>query len=698
MTEASHPLDRVFRARSVAVIGVSADAHKLTGAPIAILKATKFPGAIYPVNPKYTEVQGVRCYPSVASLPEAPDVALIVVRAEQVPQTLEECGRLGTRAAVVISSGFEEVQGQESLVGRVREVCERYGIALVGPNCEGVWSVGSRVLLTFGSAARREHLAHRPVAILSHSGSVAGAIARHLQDSGFGCSYVVSTGNETMISLLDYLEYLIEQDDVRVVLMFLEGIVGGERLPALAARARARGIHLVALKAGNSRAGSEAVASHTGRVATSYAVYRDVFAQCGILPVASLTELLEAAEVLTTLPLPRKTTSPDSGLSVFSVPGGTRSLTVDLAESLDVPLARFTEPTVAALTAILPQFGYAQNPTDLTGHVLSAPQMMNDALGHVAGDPNTEALIMQLANRGPRDAAERRELLRDAARTYGVPMVLTFLGDALAGPARREFAEDGLYVARDANDAVRYMAWLYRCREHLALPAPPPAAVPGACKPAPRDWPGMMQMLADAGITVPRWTLVPAATGIDGVARKVGYPMAVKALPEDAEHKTEKGLLRLNVRTRIQLAETCTDLRARLGRADATLLAQAMAPAGVETVLSVRRDKDFGAVLSIGSGGVMVELARDIGHLCVPVGRADVERLIARLKLAQMLAGFRGAPRADTAALVSAALGLARIVHAYDVAEIEVNPLIVLPEGQGAVAVDVLVTPAPAGL
>jgi len=693
VTTAAHPLDCVFRARSVAIVGVSADAHKLTGAPIAILKATKFPGPIYPINPKYGEVQGVKCYARVADLPEAPDVAVIVVRAEQVPETLEDLGRLGTRAAVVISSGFEEVAGQESLVDRVREICNRHGIVLVGPNCEGVWSVRSRVLLTFGSAARREQLAHRPVAVLSHSGSVAGAIARHLQDSGFGCAYVVSTGNETTITLLDYLEYLIEQDDVRVVLMFLEGIVGGARLPALAARARSRGIHLVALKAGNSRAGSEAVASHTGRVATSYDVYRDVFAQCGILQVASLTEMLEAAEVLSSLPLPKHTGSPDGGLSVFSVPGGTRSLTVDLAESLDVPLARFTDRTVDALTAILPRFGYAQNPTDLTGHVLSAPQIMNDSLGHVAGDPNTEALIMQLANRGPRDAAERRELLRDAARTHGVPMVLTFLGDALNGTARREFADDGLYVARDANDAVRYMAWLYRCRDHLALPAPPAAATAAAeRRAAPRDWPGMMAMLREAGIAVPRWTLIPAQGGIDGVARKVGYPLAVKALPEDAEHKTEKGLLRLNVRNRAQLQEACADVRARLGRPDATLLAQAMAPAGVETVISVRRDADFGAVLSIGSGGVMVELARDIGHLCLPAGRADVERLIARLKLARLLAGFRGAPKADTAALVDAALGLARAFAAFECSEVELNPLIVLPEGQGAVAVDVLVT------
>lgn len=691
-------LDRIFRARSVALIGVSANARKLNGAPLRILKTTGFPGAIYPVNPKYDEIEGIRCYARIADLPETPDVAVMVVPAREVPAALEACGRKGIRAAVVISSGFEEVAGSEALIERLKQACREHDIALVGPNCEGVWSVRSKVLLTFGSAARREHLAYRPVAILSQSGSLGGAVARHLQDSGFGCAYLVSVGNETVLGVLDYLEYLIAQDDVRVVLMFLEGLKHGERLLEIAARARSRGIVLVALKSGNSQIGREAVASHTGKIATPYAIYRDVFAQAGIVPVNGLVELIEAAEIFSTLPLPRATQGGNPGLAVFSVPGGTRALTADLCEQHGVPLAVFEPRTVATLKRHIPEYGYAQNPTDITGQLLSAPQMFNETLGVVARDPNTEALLVQLANRGPLDAADYRQTIHDAATANGVPAVISFLGDALPGGERRVFAEHGLICARDPGDAVRYFSWLYQARQMLRQPA---RAVPAAAAAPPpdisSDWAGCTKLLAAAGIATPRWALLQPGERAQTACRELRFPVALKALPGDADHKTERGLLRLNLATPAEVEAAAHELRGKLGRTNAALLVQEMVAGGVETVLSVMRNDDFGAVLAVGSGGVLVELARDIGYLCLPADAAEVGALFDRLKLARLLAGYRGAPRCDRAALVQAALGLARVFAPLPLQEIEINPLIVLADGHGVMAVDVLVKPLPAG-
>ena len=695
---AASPLDRIFRARSVALVGVSADARKLNGAPLPILRMTGFTGAIYPVNPKYTEIGGSVCHARVEDLPEAPDVAMVLAPAREVPDLIEACARLGTRAAVVVSSGFEELEGAQAQVRRLRDVCERHGVALVGPNCEGIWSVRSRVVLTFGSAAKRETLAHAPVAILSQSGAMAGAIARHLQDSGFGCAYVVSVGNETVLGLLDYLEYMIDQDDVRVVLMFMEGLRDGERLLRIAARARARGIVLVALKSGNSARGAAAAASHTGKIATSWAVYRDVLSQAGIVQVEGLVELLEAAELFSTARLPRRSDGAAPGVAVYSIPGGTRALTADLCERHGVRLATFEAATVEALSGLLPAFGQPHNPTDMTGQLLSDPGMFHETLRQVAADPNTEALVVQLANRGPHDALVSRDTIRDAARAHGVPAIISFLGDALPGRDRRAFAEHGLMLARDPGDAVRWLSWLYQAREMLGRDRTVLDGASGCTNDglsaALGAWPRRAALLERAGIPTPPWALLAPGTAAALACASLAYPVALKALPEDAEHKTERGLLRLGLRDAAEVDAAAVELRCTLGRDDATLLVQQMVEGGVEVVLTAMHDDDFGTIVAIGSGGVLVELTGDVGYLATPFDATDVDRLLGRLKLSRLLDGFRGAPAGDRAALAAAAIGLARAFATQSLVTFEINPLIVLPRGSGVVAVDALVVPA----
>ncbi len=697
-------LDPIFRARSVALVGASADGRKLNGIPQQILRMTGFAGAVYPVNPKYADINGVRCYPTIAALPEVPDVALVLVPAADVPEVLEQCGRKGIRAAVVVSSGFEEVDLGGHLVAAVRDVCARHRIALVGPNCEGVWSVRDKVLLTFGSAAKREVLAHAPVAILSQSGSMAGAVARQLQDSGFGCAYVVSVGNETVLGLLDYLDYMIAQDDVSVVLLFLEGLKDGQRLVRLARRARERGIVIVALKSGSSSAGRDAVASHTGKMTTAHAIYKDVFAQAGVIQVESLVELIEAAEVFSTVPLPRHGGSAD-GVAVFSIPGGTRALTADLCETRSVPLARFADDTVTKLAQTLPRFGVATNPTDMTGQVLSQPELFETALRIVAADPHTSGLLVQLANRGPADAVRYRSVIADAARARSLPVVISFLADVMTGPERREFARHGLLCARDPGDAVRYFDWLYSASTNASALTAEPARIQMSAEaadsgkvdlqrvePLPATWPGAMEFLAEAGIAVPAWAIAQPGMSASAACRGLRFPVALKALPEYAEHKTERGLLRLQLASAQHVETAAAELRRVLGDRDAPLLVQQMAPTGIEVVLSVIADPDFGAVLALGSGGVLVELLHDIGYLSLPADERDIDALLSRLALTRLLAGFRGAPAADRRALGRAALGLARAFEAREseLAEVEINPLIVLSDGQGVIAVDAL--------
>jgi acyl-CoA synthetase (NDP forming) len=682
-------LEALFGARSVCVVGASRDPRKLASRALAHLLAHGYPGRVYAVNPRHAEVGGVPCVPTVADLPEPVDAALVGVPAAGVPEVIEACGRRGVRSAVVISAGFEEQAGGRPRAEALRRAAARHGLAVIGPNSEGVWSVGRRLVLSFGSAARRQRLVHGPVAVVSQSGAVGAGVVRLLQD-GCGSDHFVSVGNETVLSALDVLEYLVEREDLRVVALFVEALAGGERLLRCAARARARGVQLVVLKAGSSRLGRAATASHTGKLSSPEGVYRDILRQAGILQVEGLVELAEACHALVALPGPRRVGRPGAGVAVLSVPGGTRALTADLAERAAVPLAAFDEATVEALAGCLPPFGYPRNPTDVTGEALTVPGLLDRALEAVAADPGVEALVLQLGNGGLAEARARREALGALAGRTGVPVVVSLLGDVIPAGEQATLGAPGVLAVRDPGAAVRTLAWIYARREFAGRAGPAPA-VPGPA-PAPCPWPGtwpeQAACLADAGIAVPPWVLLaPGEAAVDR-CRELAFPVAVKASPERAAHRTEQGLVALDVPDAGGVDRVVAAWRRRPGLEGAPCLVQEMVSDGVEVLVGVTRDPDFGPVLTVGAGGRLAELLEDVAHLCLPAGRADVHRALAGLRLGRVLAGVRGRPPADVEALVDAALGLARLHAALGprCRELEVNPLLV--RACGAVALD----------
>lgn len=689
--------DALFHPSSVALIGLSSDAGKMTGAPLAILQRTSFAGEIYPVNPKVSEIGGYRCYPDVQSLPEGIDVAMIMLPARRCVDAVRDCASKGIRGVVIVSSGFEETEAGHQYAKDLKRIADETGMAVVGPNCEGLWSVSNRSLLTFGTAAKRDVVHHAPIAVLSQSGAIAGAVARHLQDDGVGCSYVVSVGNETVLTISDYLEWMIEQDDVKVVLLFIEGLRDGARLLNLIRRAVGRGIRVAALKSGNSPAGVEAAASHTGKIASSYAVYHDLLVESGAVLVQSLTELIVAGEVLGTARLPLRRPEPAdggrNGVAVFSIPGGSRAHTVDQCDLHGVPLSVFSRETVAALTDALPEFGGVENPTDLTGQVLSYKGLFDEVLTIIARDPHTEALIVQVANRGPRDIMDRIALLEDVAQTTGVPVFATFLGDALPAQDRALLRSAGVHCARDPAEAARLLGWLYRAREASERVQDNLDVARLPSLPAPVGWVNCAKWLETTGIALPAWRLLGPLDDPASVCSALSYPMAIKALPEDSDHKTEQGLLALSLRTADEVKRQAARIRQAMDKPDSILLVQEMVDAEVEVLLAGVINPDFGPVLAIGLGGVAVELFQDVAWLALPTDSGRVQQAISRLRLATMLAGFRGHPPADQNALVEAIVKFGDCFIATDppVAEMEINPLLVRAAGLGVVAVDMLV-------
>ena len=683
-------LDTLFRPASVAIVGASPQRGNPRNSLVRVVLKHGFEGRVYPVSPTHAQVEGLDAYKSVADLPETPDVALVITPAHTVPGIIAECGAKGIRHAIVFSAGFEETEAGKEHALRLVDEARKHNITVLGPNCQGIWSVRHRSMLTYSPALQNlDKLRHAPIAVVSQSGALAGAIGNSLQRSGMGCSYMVSVGNESCLDALDTLDWVVEQDDVRVVALYIEGLHDAHRIMAIAEKARRRGVQIVVLKAGRSAVGQQATASHTGKIASAHAVYTDVLEQAGVISVDSLVEMLWAVEVLAFLPDPRASGDPKGGISVLSSSGGAGALLADHSSHCGIALTEFSPATAARLEQLLPDFARKANPIDLTGQINTVANLFRDTCRAIADDPRTEAIVVQYASSGRKYLHEDGEVFKSFGRQ--LPVIVSFVGETMEPETRRAFREAGVLLAADPSITMHALSWLYKRARFQALPkARARASLP--TRPAPRDWAETMKFCEDGGVTPARWTVLRPDDRAVQACSGMAYPLVAKVLPSESEHKTELGLVKLRVTSPEEVDRLAADFRARLGKPDAGILVQEMVGDGVEVVLSCLRETDFGPIISLGTGGVAIELYRDVAHLALPVTPEQVIAALRKLKLWTLLQGFRGKPAADVDALANAAVAFGdQFLAASTIREFEINPLIVGPTGQGLRAVDALV-------
>lgn len=686
----SSQFGRFLRPASVVIVGASPQRGSPRNTVVRNLIKHGYAGQVYPVSQSHEEIEGLRAYRSIAETPEVPDLALVITPASSVPGVISECGRRGIRNAIVFSSGFEEVgEAGKGIALRMKAAALEHGVMVMGPNCTGIWSTRSKTMLTFSPGVlNADHLLHGPVAIISQSGALAGAIGNALQTAGVGYSYVVTVGNETCLDALEALECIVEQSDVRAVALYVEGLRDATRILAIAQRARERGVSIVVLKSGRSAIGQQATASHTGKIASPFAVYAGALRQGGIFCVDTLRETVNCVEALATLPHPRQGKGAHSGVAVMTSSGGAGALLADHGSALAVPMAEFGPATAKRLQAVLPNFARAENPIDLTGQINTDPELFRKACEAVSDDPRVEAVLIQFASSGRRYLEKNGGIFKEiATRT---PVIIGFIGELPDAQVRTEYREAGVLMCPDPSDSMQAMSWLYQRREAQSLPALTTRASLGR-REAPQGWAASMQFLEDAGIVPAPWVVLAPADRAERSLGHLRFPVAVKVLPSDAEHKTELGLVRLNLRSPVEVDECAAEFRQLMAKPHAGILVQEMIGGGVEVVVSCLRDPDFGPVLSIGSGGVAVELYKDIAHLALPVTEEQVIAALRRLPLWTLLRGFRGKPDADVPALAAAAVKLGDLFIATPgLREIEINPVMVLPQGKSIAAVDVL--------
>jgi len=697
-----YQLDDLVQARAVAVVGASQDPTRIGGRPIAFLKDAGFAGAIYPVNAKYPEVQGLRAYADLDGVPGPVDVAIISVPARDVIAAVAACGRKGVKGAIVFSSGFAEVgapgRAQQDDLARV---AEQAGVRIIGPNCQGLVALHQRLNLSFSSAFI-DPGAPGAVGLVVQSGAVGGMLAALLRERGVGFSYWISAGNEADVAVPECIEFFARDPETRIVGAYVESIRDGRRLLAAVAAARAAGKPVVILRAGRSAQSARAAASHTGAIAAEDTVTAALLAEAGATDARDVEELLDYVYTFARTPRPA-----GRRVGILSNSGGLGVIMADTCAELGLELPPLSASLQQELAAFLPAFGATGNPVDVTAQLLADATLLPRSLAVMLGSREIDVLVVMLGmvNRLYPVETIVDDLLRTRAET-GKPVLVSWVAGSPEGAVAINAA--GLPVFTDSTRCLKALAALLSLAGETRAPAPAAAAprlglhdierLLGGSEPGPRDELLSKALLRAAGVRAVAERLVTSPEEAVAAADDLGYPVAVKVCAAALPHKSEHGLVRLGLTDAAAVARACADLRARLRAAMPSvpirgLLVQQMAPRGIEMVIGAKRDPTFGPIVMAGLGGVFVEYMKDVAFGSAPVTHEQAFGMIRSLRAYPLLTGARGQAEADQDALAGAIVAISQLAVDGErhIREIDVNPLIVLPPGEGAVAVDGLV-------
>ncbi|HFC08414.1 MAG TPA: CoA-binding protein [Chloroflexi bacterium] len=700
MTSTLNPLHAFFAPRGVVVVGASTDPTKLGYGVARNLLEGGFPGAVHLVNPKGGQLLGHPLYPSVENVPDPVDLAVILIPAPAVPPVLEACGRRGIRAAIVASGGFRETgqQGAE-LEAACVEIAQRHDMRLMGPNCIGLVDTHLPLDTTFlpppGPPVGN-------VAFITHSGALAAAVIDWARGQGFGFSRLVSLGNQADVNETDILPVVAADDHTRAIAMYLESVGAGRRFVETA-RTVARQKPIVALKVGRTEAGQQAAASHTGALAGQERAFEAAFRRAGVLRAGTVQQMFQWAEALAQQPLPR-----GDRVLILTNAGGPGVTAADAIAAEGLRLARLTAQTRQLLQEILPPAASLHNPVDMLAS--ASPEQYAQALRLGLDDPGVDMVMVILPPPPMFSAGAVARAMIPLIQTADKPVVVVPMGDPLVAEAVAHLRAARVPEYRFPEDAASALGALYRRARWLETADQPPlqpvdeAAAATARRLLAEDttpagrWlpPNTIRALLTAyGIPTPQEAVARNAAEAAEAAEKMGFPVALKVVSPDIAHKSDAGGVVLGLETAAAVAEAYEAMMARLQAAfpQARLegaLVQQMAPEGQEVIVGAVRDPLFGPLVMFGSGGVEVEGLGDVAFALAPLTAADRGHLLESTWAGRKLAGFRNLPPADRPAVEDTLARLAQLAADFPtLAEIEINPLRVLPEGRGVLALDV---------
>ncbi len=679
--------------RSIAVVGASVKTGSLGESMMAELQRGGFEGAIYPVNPGYDEVAGLRCYPSITEVPEPVDLAILGVANQRVEQALTGAAASGAGSAVTFSSLYEETSDGPDLRERLRAIAVEHGMAMCGGNGMGFVNQISKVRAT--GFLTPEVIRRGPVTFLSHSGSAFSALA--FSDRGLGFNLLVSSGQEVVSTTADYMAYALDQEETRVLALLLETVRDPEGFVAMLQRAAERDVAILALKVGRTAASQPMVTAHSGALAGEHGAYEALFDAYGVHEMRSLDELADTIELFSS---PRRVRRGDGIASVHDS-GGERAMFVDLAGDLGVPFASVSDATIARIADTLDPGMESSNPLDAWGTGIDGDRIFREAFAAFADDPAVSASVfcVDMTLQGePYDEGYLR-LAREAYDATAEPFcVLSNLASAVTQDEIRMLRDAGVPVLEGTENGLRALGHLL---DDAAFRARPPveaaAQVDHAMRARWRDRLSTgvplseldgLALLAEYGLETAAARPASSAQAAAEAAAAIGFPVVLKTAAPEITHKSDVDGVRVGLIDADGVRDAYDDVSARLGP---EVTVAAMVPSGIEMALGVITDPTFGPLVLVGAGGVLVEVLHDRALALPPLDAAGARRIVDRLSDPPILDGVRGAEPADVDSLVDAIVRLSILASDLGdvVAAVDVNPVIV--GAKGCVAVDALV-------
>jgi len=692
-TEARGPgaVARFLRPRSVAIVGISARAGSAGQVILQSLKLNNFKGDIHLVGRSSEPIDGRPVLKSAEELPEGVDLAVFTLPAAGVREATEACARRQVGSAMIFAAGFAEV-GDHTTQEAVSTTARQAGLALVGPNCLGVTNNvdGMTLHMLFAREALRG--VEGGVAFVGQSGGLLGHFQRAADGRGLPLAYVISTGNEAGLESTDFLEFLADDHATRVIALYCEEIRRPAAFLAAIRRARAAGKPVVLMQAGRGAKARKAAQSHTGALIGDWATMQTQAEDAGAVVVSTMDEMMDLVEILVRYPVP-----PAKGPGILTASGAYVGLTNDFAEDMGLEIPELDPATLKKVAEVLPAYGNYGNPLDVTaGFSVDA---LTVAVKALLDDPNVGMLFISF----PISYAAAVKAFNAGMAGSSKPKVMVALGDtspltpdilAAAKESPAVFSRSSDRMLRAITLYTRYGRSLARTR--VAADPEPFPGMPALAKGAQPEWLGK-KVLSAAGIRVPDGALARTPDEALALVRRVGYPVALKAQAAALSHKTEAGGVMLNLADDAALREAWATMQRNIARAapGVTLdgcLVEKMSPKGLELMIGAKRDPAWGAVLLLGLGGIWVEALGDVRLLPVDADATQVREALHKLRAAKLLTGFRGAPPVDIDAVVQAVLAIGRLMRTTPrIVEIDVNPLMVHPTGQGATALDALI-------
>lgn len=696
-------LEHLVRPRSIAVVGATPDGTKGSGRIVPMLQGSGYAGRIFPVNGRYDEINGLPAYPSITDVPEAVDLAVIMIPAAGVVPVTRDCAATGARFALVITSGFGELGGVGSeWQAQLTAIARESGMRIYGPNCPGLLSFSDRTGISF--SPRLDIDAWRPgrVALVTQGGAVGRVFMDAMETHGSpGLNYWFSPGNEADLDIADFVGWLAGQDDTDTILMVVESVRDGHRFLDAARAARRAGKAVCVLKVGRSEAGVRATATHTAALTGADKVADAAFAQAGVVRVDDIDELIDLARMVE-----RYGIRPVRNVGVISVSGGSAALLADTCGVVGLAVEAPTDETTAKLAEMLPPLAAVGNPVDLTTGIFGRPDDVGAALRTFLADEHIDAVVMPF----PYDLGRINEIMAEqlakAAFESPKPVVVVGMSESvLASPAAatvRTARIPFIPSASKASAALRRYGLLAS-----PLPAgPPTAGGPGGTGPGPGDLAGTLTEQQSEHVLRPygiRFAPSEVADTLDeacAAARRLGFPVVLKAAGEGVAHKSDAGLVTVGIADQAQLTAAFEDVTAKYrrltGRTSAPVKVAQMVADGLETICGIDVDPSFGPVVTFGLGGIYAEVLGDVALRVCPVSPDEARNMIAETKAARIIDGARGGDRLDVDALAETLSGLSRFGadNAPRLAGVDINPLKVRPTG--VVGLDALVILHPA--